>query len=148
MISTIKIILARKVNRDRCGVDDLDPDILCRLLRRFKITDTARVIGAKINRRNGEKVLGEGLIQPVSFLMFNRDSAPMPSHAGFRRGISTRTTVKRTTEPAGLRCRYSPFQGRTLTSTWGESVEWVKGVNRHRRLIHSLAPLTRLFTGH
>lgn len=68
---------------------------------------------------------GESLIQPVSFLMFNRDSEPMPSHAGFRKGISSRATVKRTTELAGFTMPdvLPGFQGRTLTSTWGESVE-------------------------
>jgi len=120
----IKIILARKDNRDRCGVDDLVADILCRLLRYLKITDRARAMEAEINRRNGEKVLGEGLIQPVSFLMFNRDFEPMSSHAGFRKGISSRATVKRTTEPAGLRCHYLPVSG----SDTDEHLGWIRRV--------------------
>lgn len=46
----------------------------------------------------------------------------------------------KTNEPASL--RRSRFQGRTLTSTWGKSRGWLKGVNFQRRLIHVLAPLT------
>lgn len=82
--------------------------------------------------------------------MFNRE----PSHAGFR-SRPARARDSKTNDLASRRRVYdaprrlyppppplSPFQGRTLTSIWGESVGWVKGVSLHRRLIHSLAPLT------
>lgn len=82
----LKSSLREEDNRKRREVDGSVADILCRLLRCFKITDRTRAIEAEINRRNSEKVLGEGLIQPVSFLMFNRDFEPMSSHMGFPKG--------------------------------------------------------------
>lgn len=101
---------------------------------RFKITGSENE--QKVNRRRSGKVLREGLIQPVSFLMFNRDSEPMASHAGSegRPTLPSARDSKTNDRTASLRRRRSP-QGRTLTSTWGESVGWVKGVNLHRRLI-------------
>lgn len=54
-------------------------------------------------------------------------------------GASPLTTVKRTSERVYDAQR---FQGRTLTSTWGKSRGWLKGVNFQPRLIHVLAPLT------
>lgn len=54
-------------------------------------------------------------------------------------GASPLTTVKRTSERVYDARR---FQGRTLTSTWGKSRGWLKGVNFQPRLIHVLAPLT------
>lgn len=47
----------------------------------------------------------------------------------------------KTNEQASLRCSW--LQGRTLTSTWGKSRGWFKGVNfQRRRLIHDVVPVT------
>lgn len=69
--------------------------------------------------------------------MFNHDSC-CSNAARDSRGQSSYDS--KTNERASL--RRSRFQGRTLTSTWGKSKGWLKGVNFQRRLIHVLAPLT------
>lgn len=69
--------------------------------------------------------------------MFNHDSY-CSNAARDSRGQSSYDS--KTNERASL--RRSRFQGRTLTSTWGKSKGWLKGVNFQRRLIHVLAPLT------
>lgn len=78
--------------------------------------------------------------------MFNHDSC-CSNAARDSRGQSSYDS--KTNERASL--RRSRFQGRTLTSTWGKSRGWLKGVNFQRRLIHVLAPLTSfrsLFRSH